>query len=216
MSRAHGGRGRSAGRVVAGGVVESPWYKQLVVTPSVPSAYLVTYEDWLALPDDHRYELIDGELFMSPSPNIGHQRVLRDLAFILVNHLRQSGRGELLFAPTGVRLDERSVLEPDLLVVLRDHASRVATQVIDGPPDLVVEILSPGTARRDLGIKREKYRSTAVPEYWIVDPINARVEVLVLENDDYVRFGMFSRSDTLRSRVLADLAIALCDVFPAR
>jgi Uma2 family endonuclease len=216
MKRAHGSRGRSAGRGVARAAGGAPWYNPNVVTPSVPSAYLASFEDWLALPDDYRCELIDGEWFMSPSPNTAHQRVSRDLAFILIGYLRYSEKGELFPAPLGVRLDERSVLEPDLLIVLREHAARVGTQVVDGPPDLVVEILSPGSARRDLRIKREKYRSTGVPLYWIVDPINARIEVLVLENGDYLRFGMFGRSDTLRSGVLADLAIALCDVFPAR
>jgi Uma2 family endonuclease len=114
-----------------------------------------------------------------------------------------------------VRLDDASVLEPDLLVVLREHASIVGTQVIDGPPDLVVEVLSPGTARRDIGIKCEKYRSRGVPEYWIVDPVNASVEVFVLENEVYIRFGPFTRKDTLRSRTLADLIISLADVFAA-
>jgi Uma2 family endonuclease len=187
-----------------------------VVIPAVPSAYLLTYDDWLRLSDDdgRLYELIDGEFFLSPTPSIAHQRASRDLAFLLMEHLRRTGKGELLMAPTGVRLDERSVLEPDVLIVLRENAALVGTQVIDGPPDLVVEVLSPGTARRDLGIKREKYRSSGVPEYWIVDPANARVEVLVLENGDYVRLGLFTRDDKLRSRILVDLEIALSEVFP--
>jgi Uma2 family endonuclease len=192
----------------------SPWYKQLVVSPSVPDAYLLGYDDWLSLPDDNRLqELIDGELFVSPSPNIAHQRAARDLGFLLFDYMRRTGQGELLMAPTGVRLDERTVLQPDLLVVLRRHAESVGGQVVEGPPDLVVEVLSPGTARRDLGIKREKYRSSGVPEYWIVDPANAFVEVLVLQNEEYLRFGLFTRNDTLRSRVLADLEVSLADVF---
>ncbi len=183
----------------------------------VPSAYLLSYDDWLAVADDSSLcELIDGELFLSPTPSISHQRISRDLGFLLIEHLRRTGKGELLMAPTGVRLDERSVLEPDLLIVLRENAAQVGEQVIDGPPDLVVEVLSPGTARRDMGIKREKYRSRGVPEYWIVDPINARIEVLVLENGEYVSLGLFTRDDRLGSRLLADLEIALAEVFPPR
>jgi Uma2 family endonuclease len=178
---------------------------------------LLTYEDWLQLPDDGRlYELIDGELFVSPSPNIRHQRVSRDLEFLLLTYLRRTGKGEVLDAPVGVRLARDTVLEPDILVVLREHAGRVGEQVIDGPPDLVVEVLSPGTARRDVGIKREKYRSSGVPEYWIVDPVHASIEVLALDRGEYVRHGLFGRTDTLRSKVLDDFEVALSEVFAAK
>ena len=211
------GRARAPGRRSrAAASLKLAWYNQSVATPSVPSAYLLSYKDWLRLPDDNQlYELIDGELFVSPSPNVAHQRVSRNLAVLLHDHLRNTAMGELLFAPIGVRLDRRSVVEPDILVVLREHATRVRKQVIDGAPDLVVEVLSPGTARRDVGLKREKYRSSGVPEYWIVDPVHANIEVLVLERGEYVRFGLFTRSDTLRSRVLADLEVALAEVFSA-
>lgn len=196
---------------------QSAWYKWAVVTPSsIPSAYRLTYEDWLQFPDDGRlYELIDGELFVSPSPNVRHQRISRDLEVLLLMYLRRTGKGEVLYAPVGVRLGHDSVLEPDILVVLHEHAAQVGEQVIDGPPDLVVEVLSPGTARRDLGIKREKYRTSGVPEYWIVDPVHASIEVLVLESRDYVRHGLFGRADMLRSKVLVDLEIPLSEVFPA-
>jgi Uma2 family endonuclease len=186
-----------------------------VATPTVPSAYLLTYDDWLRMSEDdgRLYELIDGEFFVTPSPNILHQRVTRELGVRLANYLQRSGAGEVLFAPTGVRLDDASVLEPDLLVVLREHAAIVGTQVIEGPPDLVVEVLSPGTARRDIGLKREKYRSRRIREYWIVDPVNGNVEVLVLEDEADVLFGRFTRKSTLRSSVLPDLEISLADVF---
>ena len=194
-----------------------PWYTSNVETPSVPAAYSLNYEDWLQFPDDGRlYELIDGELYVSPPPSIRHQRISRELGFVLLTYLRRTGKGELLYAPVGVRLARDSVLEPDILVVLHEHASQVGEQVIEGPPDLVVEILSPETARRDLGVKREKYRATGVPEYWIVDPVHAAIEVLVLENGDYVRYGLFGVADTLRSRVLSDLEISLAEVLPGR
>jgi Uma2 family endonuclease len=168
----------------------------------------------LRFPDDGcLYELIEGELFVTPPPNIAHQRVSRDLGFVLLAYLRRSGVGELLHAPVGVRLGDESVLEPDLVVVLREHAALVGPQLVEGPPDLVIEVLSPGTARRDLETKREVYRSSCVPEYRIVDPVKACIEVLVLENDDYVRHGLFCRADTLRSRILRDFEVGLSEVF---
>ncbi len=174
----------------------------------------MTFADWLEQPDDGRlYEIIDGELLVSPPPSILHQRISRDLGFRIVEYLRASGRGELLHAPVGVRLGE-DVLEPDLLIVLREHAARVGAQVVEGAPDVVVEILSPGTAKRDLVAKRDVYQTAGVLEYWIVDAVNRAIEVLVLEDGVYSRLGLFRRGDVLRSRTLPDLAIDVASVIP--
>jgi Uma2 family endonuclease len=187
-----------------------------MASPVVPSEYLLAYDDWYRIADEGKLcELIDGELFMSPTPSIGHQRASRELLVAIESYLRRASNGEVFHAPTGVRLGDKTVLEPDLLVVLNEHASRVGEQVVVGAPDLVVEILSPGTARRDLGIKRDKYRDTGVPEYWIVDALNTSIEVLVLERGAYVRFGLFQRGDVLRSRVLPGFEVPVTDVFPA-
>jgi Uma2 family endonuclease len=173
-------------------------------------------DDWLAFPEDGRlYEIVDGELFVSPTPNIAHQRLSRDLAFALHEYLRGTGTGEVLNSPVGVKLGPTTVLEPDIVVVLRAHADRIGAQVIDGPPDLVVEILSPGTARRDLGVKRATYERAGVSEYWIVDPKRQAVEVLVLDRGTYASGGHFGRSDVSSSRLLPGVRIALADVFAA-
>lgn len=177
---------------------------------TLPGVYRLTYADWLRFPDDGlRYEILGGELFVTPAPSIRHQRISRDLEFHLLEHLRRTGRGEVLYAPVGVRLSDEEVLEPDLLVVLTEHRDRIGEQTIEGAPDLIVEILSPGSAARDLGRKRELYARAGVPEYWIVDPAASAVEVLVLEPSGYARFGLFGRSDTLRSPLLPGLAIPL-------
>lgn len=187
-----------------------------MVTSSLPGIYRLTFADWLRFPDDgRRYEILEGELYSTPPPSVEHQRISRNLEFFLMTFLRRHAKGEVLYAPIGVRLSDEDVVEPDLVVVLREHASRIGVQVIEGPPDIVVEILSPGTARRDLGPKREKYREADVPEYWIVDPANAAVEVLTLRDGAYVRHGVFGKSEILRSLVLPELEIALGEVFVA-
>lgn len=176
-----------------------------------------TYEDWLQYPDDGRlYELIDGELYASPPPAIRHQRISRDLGIALHRFLAANDRGEMLHAPTGVRLGDERVLEPDLVIVLAEHAHRISDQVIDGAPDLVVEVLSPGTARRDLSLKRSVYEDAQVPEYWIVDPESQSIEVLRIVDGAYVRGGLFRRKDTLTSALLPGLEIVLGEVFPQR
>ncbi len=179
----------------------------------LPGAYRLTYRDWLAAAEEgHLYEIIEGELFVTPPPSVYHQRISRDLEHELVHHLKTAG-GEVLYAPIGVRLSDDDVLEPDLVVVLPAHADRIGEQAIEGAPDLVIEILSPGSAKRDLGIKRKKYESAGVCEYWIVDPEASSVEVLALERGGYVRHGLFRRADTLTSRLLAGFAVALSKIF---
>ena len=188
----------------------------LVVTSPLPGIYRLTYADWLQFPDDGRlYEILEGELYVTPPPSVEHQRISRNLEFLLLTFLRRASLGEVLDAPIGVRLSDDDVLEPDLVVVLREHANRVGVQVIEGAPDIVVEILSPGTARRDLGPKREKYREAGVREYWIVDPASGSVEVLSLRDGAYVRHGVFRKGEILRSALLADLEISLAEVFVA-
>ena len=181
----------------------------------LPDPYRVTYADWLRFPEDGRlYEIFAGELYVSPPPTTRHQRIARNLGFLLDSYLRQSSRGEILYAPTGVKLAEEDVLEPDLIVVLSEHAGRVQEACIVGPPDLVVEILSPGSAGRDLGVKRRLYESNGVPEYWIVDPVKSTVEVLALAAGSYRRAGLYHRDETFDSPSLAGLSILLSEVFP--
>lgn len=184
---------------------------------ALPGPYRLTYDDWLAFPDDGRlYEILDGALLMTPAPCIDHQRISRDIEYRLVELLRRERAGEVLDAPVGVRLAYDTVLEPDLVVVLTPNAHRVGAQVIDGPPDLVVEVLSPGTAGRDLGPKRAAYEGAGVPEYWIVDPETRSVEVLELHRGRFQRAGLYREGDTLRSPLLPGLELPLGEVFPAR
>jgi Uma2 family endonuclease len=183
-------------------------------TVILPAAYRLTYRDWLCLPDDgSRYEILDGEILMTPAPSVRHQVISSRLHSRLGPFLETSGAGSLFAAPTGVRLSDDVVVQPDLLVVLAEHRSRIAEQVIDGPPDVVAEILSPGTARRDLVAKRELYARFGVPEYWIVDSEGSNTEVLVLERGAYTRFGLFRRHETLRSSLLPELSVPLAEVF---
>ncbi len=181
---------------------------------ALPDVYRLTYRDWLSFPDDGRaYEIIDGELFVTPSPSIRHQRTSRELQHALLTFLRSTGSGEVLSAPVGVKLDDGSVVEPDIVVVLAANAGRIGEQVIEGAPDIVIEILSPGTAQRDLGIKRRKYEASNVPEYWIVDAESRRIEVLSLHAGRYSRSQTFGGTDTLTSSSLAGFALDVSDVF---
>lgn len=134
-----------------------------------------TYEMLESLPDDgNRYEIIDGELFVTPPPAFGHQRVQWELGRFLINYLAQYPVGLGFFAPGDVIIDRRNVVEPDIFVVPRDNAEKSTSWKDIKSLLLAIEILSPSTARADRHRKRLLYQQFQVGEYWIVDS-DARV-----------------------------------------
>ncbi len=186
-----------------------------MVSQPLPAHYRLSYRDWLATPDDGMLrEIVDGEIFVTPTPVIKHQRISRELEFRILQILRTHDLGEILDAPVGVKLSDEDVLEPDLVVIRKEHAARVLSQYIEGAPDLVIEILSPGTARHDLHTKRDRYELFQVPEYWIVDPEAESIEILVLRDGRYARHGVFHRSGTAQSALISELTFSLAGVFP--
>lgn len=130
----------------------------------------LTYEDFLKLPDDgNRYEIIDGELFVNPSPVPQHQRIVLRILFEFELYFRRHGGGEVFPAPLDVLFDDSNIVEPDILVIKTDRASIVGPKNVQGAPNLVVEVLSDGTRRHDEIRKRKLYDQGGVDEYWIVD-----------------------------------------------
>lgn len=137
----------------------------------------LTYDDLRELPDDgHRYELLDGYLLVTPSPNIAHQTAVGALIVLL----RAAAGPEhlVLPAPTDWRVDERNVFEPDVLVVRRDEVGELR---LDRPPLLAVEVLSPSTRVRDRTLKQAAYRRAGLRHYWVVDPEGPTLTVLTLD-----------------------------------
>lgn len=174
---------------------------------------LYTYQDYLKTPDDVRYELIEGELVvMEPAPTTSHQRVLVDLAVLLVPFVKGHGLGEVLIAPTDVYLSDTNVLQPDLLFVSAARASIITERDVHGAPDLVVEIASPSTRRRDRGIKMDLYARHGVAEYWLVDP-SAILETLRLEDGRMAPTGRYGRTETFTTPLFPGLAVDLTKVF---
>ena len=172
-----------------------------------------TYEDYLNTPEDKRYELLDGELIMVSSPNIPHQRTERELAFQVIGFVKRHDLGEVFFAPTDVILSDTDVVQPDLLFVSRERAHIIAHNAIHGAPDLVVEILSPSTAQRDLTFKRRLYANHGVKEYWQMNIDERRVTVLSLGDNDYEVAAIYGSGETLTSPVLPGFALAIDEIF---
>jgi Uma2 family endonuclease len=177
-----------------------------------PAAGL-TYEDYARTPDDERWELLDGELVMVPSPNMPHQATQVKLGSRLNNFVEQGGLGHVFFAPTDVVLSDNNVVQPDLLFVSREREHIMTRANIQGAPDLAVEIRSPSTAERDQTVKRRLYEEHGVKEYWLVDPDAMTVTVLLLGERGYEEAGAYSLGQTLTSPTLEGFSVDLAEVF---
>lgn len=172
-----------------------------------------TYAEFARLPSEGstRYEVIAGELVVTPAPSLRHQRISADLVTWLNGFVREHDLGEVFAAPVDILFAEDDYVEPDLVFVRNDHRDYLTDRGIEGPPDLVVEILSPSTADRDRGIKLERYRHFGVPEYWVVDPDARTIEVWrlgeggaepeVFGTEDALRWQPVSGAATLQIRV---------------
>jgi Uma2 family endonuclease len=166
-----------------------------------------TYAYYAALPEDgHRYEIVDGVLYMSPSPSDAHQNVSVWLSHYLVIHVKLAGLGQVRAAPFDVELAPHTIVQPDIMVILNEHLSRITSTCIKGAPDLVVEILSPGTASYDRTGKQRAYAQAHVMEYWLVDPDEETIEVLNLVGETYQQMIRFRGDDALISQVVSTIA----------
>ena len=172
-----------------------------------------TVADYMTTPDDKRYQLLDGDLILAPSPTTRHQRILARLFPLLYEFVTSNELGEVFLAPYDVIFANEDVAQPDLLFVSNARSDIITEANIQGAPDLVVEILSPGTARYDRGYKLTLYGRHGVREYWLVDPEAESVEVLTLGETGLAPTATYRRGDTLASPWLAGLALDLAPVF---
>jgi len=179
----------------------------------------LTYDDFVLFPDDGlRHELIDGEHYVTPSPNTKHQQVSLNLVFLIERWLRQKNErvGRLFFAPFDVVFSRFDVVEPDLLYMSNERAARILTAAnVQGVPELVVEIASPGTRRRDETIKRKLYERSGVSEYWVVDPELDLVRVYRRGGEEFARPVELSAQtgDVLTTSLLPGLELRLSRIF---
>lgn len=171
-------------------------------------------EDIWDMPDDgNTYEVIDGELYVSPSPGFRHQRSTGRLYLIIGPVVYRDELGEMVTAPLGVVLDPESGVQPDLLFIRRDRAGIISERGIEGAPDLVVEVLSPSTQSRDRGIKMRRYEAAGVPHYWIMDNNAPALETYELGSEGYRLTGTYGPGSILRSELFPGLEIGLDDVW---
>ncbi len=175
---------------------------------------IFTYDDYLTLPNDgKRYEIIDGDLHMSPSPIPEHQLILWQLTNIFTPFIHENKWGKLLLAPTDVVFSMTDVAQPDLMLISRTRDHIITKKNSIAAPDFIVAILSEGTEKTDRTTKKTLYEKYGVTEYWIVNPFDRSIEVVVLEEVRYVQGIRFTTTDLVRSALLTGLSFPTDIVF---
>ncbi|OAT80709.1 hypothetical protein A6M21_13255 [Desulfotomaculum copahuensis] len=167
------------------------------------------------MPEDRRYELIEGEFYLVPSPSVIHQRIAANLEAILRDYVREKDCGEVLFAPLDVVLSGQDVVQPDIMFISQERSGIVTDANIQGAPDLVVEVLSPSTAERDRTIKKKLYTRYGVRELWLVNAGVQTIELYSLTEGEEQPPRLFARSarKPLTSSLFEGLKVDLNEVF---
>jgi Uma2 family endonuclease len=172
----------------------------------------LTYDDLLAMPDDGlRHEIIDGVLYVSPSPGTPHQFTVGKLHQAIANYLDEHPVGEVYLALFDVVFTRHDVVEPDLLFISTTRLAVLTERNVTGAPDLVIEVLSPSTRRVDLTLKRDLFEREGVREYWVVDPLAATIVIHRQRGRGLTHVGTLTKAagDVLTSPLLPGFEVSL-------
>ena len=182
-----------------------------------PRGVKLTYDDFVLFPDDGlRHELIDGAHYVTPAPNSKHQKIVLKLGARILGWVEQHRTGEVFVAPFDVVFSQFDVVEPDLLYMSSERAAEILTSAnVQGVPELVVEVGSPSTRRRDETVKRALYERAGVSEYWVVDPELDVVRVYRRDGERFARPQELAAEagDVVTSPLLPGLELPLTDIF---
>lgn len=180
---------------------------------AVPQTLLSTVADYRELGEGPPYyQLIEGEIFMSPAPNRYHQAITRNLEFIMMRYLAEHPIGEIYHAPFDVYLDDLNAYQPDIVFVSIECSKIFTDDGAHGPPDLVVEILSPSTARIDKR-KRAHFAKHGTREFWQVDPVLLQIQRFDFARDQAKPVQIIDEDETFESPIFPGLKIATSEVF---
>lgn len=172
------------------------------------------YDDYCAIGDEENlYEIIDGELYMQPSPTEAHQRALTRLAAKVEDYLNRFGIGEAFARPLDVVLSPRNVVQPDLLFVAVERLESIEDRGVFGAPDLVVEVMTAGTAAYDREVKGPLYARHGVRWLWLIDPVRRTVEELELRGGAYVAVQDVKGRAAFRPAVFPSLSLPLAELW---
>jgi Uma2 family endonuclease len=184
------------------------------VTASVIKARKnLTYADYLKIDDGQRYELIEGELFLTPSPGFWHQHIAANIESFLRNYVEKQNLGLVLDAPFDVVPTDNVVLQPDVLYLSRERFGLLTENCLKGMPELVVEVLSPSSGKRDRLQKSRLYLRYGVKEYWVVDPAAQTIEIFSEGEKGWLLAGAYGPEDLLTSPLLNGFEVPVAEIF---
>jgi Uma2 family endonuclease len=173
-----------------------------------------TAADYRRMEDDgKRYEVLEGKLVMAPAPNRFHQGISRNLCRIIYGYLHQSPVGKAYDAPFDVYFDDENVAQPDLVFVAAQSRAKLIPEGVEGAPDLVVEILSPTTSVRDLGVKRRLYARAGVREFWVISPETRQLQVWLLARDATRPVRILQEDESYQTDLLPGLSLPVGELF---
>ena len=174
----------------------------------------MTYEDYCLLPDDGKqYQVIEGELFLSPAPRTTHQDIIVNLMTLLHTHVKAHSLGKVYVAPTDVLLSPTTVVQPDILFIRRENMGIITELNIQGPPDLCIEVLSPSTESVDRERKMTVYARYGVQEYWIINPVRQMVSIYVRDGGMFALKAEATGNDTITSDVMTSFQTSARSIF---
>jgi Uma2 family endonuclease len=173
----------------------------------------LTYKDYEALPEGAPYQLIDGELIMTPAPTPLHQNIIGNIYQSLRYFVESQKLGRVFLSPIDVKLTDVDVFQPDLVFIRKEHVANIRRDKLNVVPDLVVEVLSPSNAFYDLTHKKTIYAESGVEEYWVIDPKNETVEIFLRDGDRYRSEDFFKDQEILKSHMFPGFTMKLNDVF---
>jgi len=180
---------------------------------AIPKKKKYTYEDYAKLPEGAPYQLIGGELIMTPAPTPYHQIVSRKIVSLLIQYVEKNNLGEILYSPIDVYFSEKDVFQPDIIFVSKQRLNIIGETKIEGAPDLIIEILSPSTAYYDLGRKYEIYEKSGVKEYWIIHPERKSIEIYQNESGQFRLVQTAKETGTINSLFLKGFELNLEKIF---
>jgi Uma2 family endonuclease len=167
---------------------------------------------WDTPDNGKKYEVIDGDLYVTPPPHWEHQEQLSNLDYFVKNWVKSHRLGRIVQSPVGLVLDDENGIEPDLVFVGSERVRIIRKRGVFGAPDLVVEVLSPSTADRDRGIKLRRYAAAGVRHYWILDTDGPRIEERVLGEDGYRLVGTFGPGEVFCPTLFPGLEIPMDEI----
>ena len=174
----------------------------------------ITAQDYRSLPQSReRYQLIEGDLYMAPAPNRFHQDISRRIFLRIANYLEAHPIGIVYNAPFDVYLNDNNVFQPDLVFVSSENYGVLTDAGVEGAPDLIVAILSVGTAKLDRNPKRRVYAESGVKELWLVDPQVETVAVYYLQQNAHQQAVVYANTDRFTSSYFPDLVFSVADFF---